>query len=117
MTEHEMAPPLTPLTFQILLALAQERRHGYGIIKAVRDATEGAVSPGTGTFYSAIHRMVSAGQIAEIDAPAGADSTDERRRYYEITDEGHRALANDARRLEAWARAARATRPDRSMAR
>lgn len=92
--------PLTPLTFQILLALAGEDRHGYAIIKAVREATDGAVNPGTGTFYSALHRMVGEGHLEEV-------GDDDRRRYYRITRAGRDALARDAERLRAWSLSAR----------
>ena len=100
--------PLTPLTFQILLALSREHRHGYSIIKAVREATDGTVSPGTGTFYSALHRMVTEKLIEEIAAPKGVSQEDARRRYYRITRQGKTALAADAERLQLWARQARA---------
>jgi len=93
--------PLTPLTFQILLALAREDRHGYAIVKAVRETSDGAVNPGTGTFYSALHRMVQEGVIEEV-------GDDERRRFYRITRTGRSALARDAERLQAWSRSARA---------
>ena len=107
-TKDSSQAPLTPLTFQILLAVAGEDLHGYGVIKAVREASGGAVNPGTGTFYSAIHRMVSERLIEELEPSESAGNADARRRYYRITTAGRDALEADAARLKAWARAAKA---------
>src|SRR5215210_4565412 len=72
--------PLTPLSFHILLALADDDRHGYGIIKEVRERTNGEMNPGAGTLYAAVQRMLDSGMIDETqDRPAVGD--DERRRY------------------------------------
>lgn len=103
----EELPPLTPLTLQILVSLAGEARHGYGVVKEVREATEGRIDPGTGTFYSAIHRMTQEGLIEEVDPPEEGDA---RRRYYTITDFGRSVLDAEAERLERVVAAARAAR-------
>lgn len=100
------ALPLTPLTAQILVALAESPRHGYAVVKAVREATEGRIDPGTGTFYSAIHRMSDEGMIEEVESPAEAD---DRRRTYSITPFGRAVLAAETERLEALVALARAT--------
>src|SRR5829696_8508070 len=57
--------PLPVSEFQILLALADEERHGYAIKREVADRTNGDVQLGPGTLYGAIKRMVSSGLIAE----------------------------------------------------
>jgi len=97
--------PLTPLTLQILVALAEEPLHGYAIVKAVREATEGRIDPGTGTFYSAIHRMDGEGLIEELDEP---DQGDSRRRTYTITGLGREVLAAEVEQLERVVSRARA---------
>lgn len=109
--EHRVEPeellPLTPLTLQILVTLAGEPLHGYAIVKQVREATNERINPGTGTFYSAIHRMSDEGLIEEIDAP---DQGDARRRIYAITDFGRAVLEAEADRLGEVVELARAAR-------
>jgi DNA-binding PadR family transcriptional regulator len=96
--EPEALLPLTPLSFHILLALADGDRHGYGIIKEVRERTDGEMSPGAGTLYAAIQRMVDDGLIDETaQRPAYGD--DERRRYYRLTELGRLVARAEALRL------------------
>jgi DNA-binding PadR family transcriptional regulator len=99
--------PLTPLTLQVLVTLANEPLHGYAVVKEVREATEGRINPGTGTFYSAIHRMSDAGVIEEIDPPSNGDT---RRRYYAISEFGREVLEAEAERLDRVVELARAAR-------
>src|SRR5258707_10836454 len=47
--------PLTPPVFHILLALADEERHGYGIMQDVARQTDGALQLGPGTLRSEEH--------------------------------------------------------------
>ena len=49
--------PLSPQQFQILLALADAERHGYGIILEIAERTAGAMRLGTGTLYTALARL------------------------------------------------------------
>jgi len=88
--------PLTPLSFEILLALADEQRHGYGIIKEIEARTGKPLKSSTGTLYLAIRRLEDAELIAEADDAGDGDS---RRRYYRLTDLGERVLAAEAERL------------------
>jgi DNA-binding PadR family transcriptional regulator len=76
--------PLTPLSIAILLALVDEARHGYGIIKALERDTDGRIVPGAGTLYAALQRMVDNRLIVESTKALG-DDDDQRRRYYAIT--------------------------------
>ena len=90
--------PLTPLSFHILLALADADRHGYGIIKEVRERTNGEMNPGAGTLYAAIQRMLDDGLVNETaDRPKTGD--DERRRYYRLTEFGRQVARAEALRL------------------
>ena len=94
----EQMLPLTPLSFHILLALADADRHGYGIIKEVRERTNGEMNPGAGTLYAAVQRMLDDDLIAESDdRPAVGD--DERRRYYRLTEIGRQVARAEALRL------------------
>jgi DNA-binding PadR family transcriptional regulator len=101
------ALPLTHLSFHILLALATQDLHGYAVIKAVKSNPANPLNPGTGTFYSAIGRMLDEGLIREVEPPAD-ESTDPRRRYYSITDFGREVLAAETRRLHALVQFAQA---------
>ncbi|MCH7717487.1 MAG: helix-turn-helix transcriptional regulator [Gemmatimonadetes bacterium] len=94
----ELRLPLTPLSFQLLLAIADKHRHGYGIVKEIELATDGAMKPATGAVYLAIQRMVDEGLICNEAAP-GDVAVDERRRYYGLTELGRRTAAAEATRL------------------
>ncbi len=98
--------PLSPSQFYILLALAENDMHGYGIMQSVKARTEGMVTIGPGTLYSAIDRMIERGWIEETAAPP-AQTNDERRRYYRLTDFGMRVARAEAQRLAATVRDAR----------
>jgi len=107
-TEQKAADllPLTHLTYHILLSLREGIQHGYAIVKSVKDRSAGAISPGTGTFYSALARMLDEGVVGEVPPPAGADSRDSRRRYYGLTPFGAEVLLSETSRLRAlveWA--------------
>jgi len=99
---------LPPATFHILLALAAEDRHGYGIIQDVAARTDGDLKLSAGTLYRSIQRMLEQGLIVETrDRPAPEDD-DERRRYYRITPEGAAAARAEARGLGQLVKMARA---------
>jgi DNA-binding PadR family transcriptional regulator len=91
--------PLKPSTFHILLALADEERHGYGIMQEIKRSTNGSVKMGPGTLYGTIKRLLADGLIAESEERADPAVDDERRRYYGLTDLGRRVIALDAERL------------------
>ena len=100
--------PLPAVTFQILLALADEDLHGYAILKEIEERTGGEVSLGAGTLYRSIHRMLEQSLVVETrDRPAPADD-DQRRRYYHLTARGRAAAEAETRRLGAMVEQARA---------
>ncbi len=90
--------PLTPAVLHILLALSQEERHGYGIMKQVEADSQGKVKMGPGTLYGAIGRMIAAGLICESEKKVDAAMDDERRIYYKITGLGQTALESELER-------------------
>ena len=98
-TEAESLLPLPPATFHILVALADEDRHGYAVIKDVAARTGGALRLSPGTLYRSIDRMVQQGLIREISARRARDMDDERRRYYRITPFGRDVAKAESRRL------------------
>lgn len=98
---------LTPAVFHILLALADQDRHGYGIMLEVAARTSDEVVMGPGTLYGTLKRMLEAGLIAECGERVDPDLNDERRRYYRITRQGRRTARAEAERLQALVRMAR----------
>jgi DNA-binding PadR family transcriptional regulator len=91
--------PLTPTMFYILLSLADQERHGYGIMQEVEAMTQGRIQMGPGTLYGAIKRMLAADLLEESDERPDPEQDDERRRYYRLTDLGRRVLGAEAQRL------------------
>src|ERR1044071_801217 len=91
--------PLTPPVFHILLALADEERHGYGIMQDVARQTNGALQLGPGTLYGCLKRMLAAGLVEEAEERPDPALDDERRRYYRMTPFGKRTVRAEAQRL------------------
>lgn len=110
MTELERDPesqlPLSSAVFHILMALADDERHGYGIMQEVEARTEGRVHLAPGTLYGAIKRLLEKGLIEETDEREDPDLGDERRRYYRLTNFGQRVLSAEAARLASLVRQA-----------
>ncbi len=90
--------PLTPAVLHILLALAAQERHGYGIMKQVEVDSQGKVKMGPGTLYGSLKRMIHAGLICESEKRIDPEMDDERRVYYKITGLGKKALAAELQR-------------------
>jgi len=100
--------PLTPAVLHILLALADEERHGYGIMREVEWRTGGQTRLGPGTLYGSIKRMLADGLIEESDERPDPALDDQRRRYYRITDFGRLVAGAEAERLYSLVETARA---------
>jgi DNA-binding PadR family transcriptional regulator len=109
--------PLPPAVFQILVALADQDRHGYAIMQDVAARTDGAMKLSPGTLYGSIKRMLDEGLIVELDERPDPDHDDERRRYYRLTRSGREVAQAEADRLTTLLRQARAAglTPRRSM--
>ena len=101
--------PLTPAMFHVLVALADESRHGYAIIKDVSARTAGTVELGTGTLYGIVKRLLAEGLAVESRTRPSASNDDGRRKYYRLTAFGRQVVAAETARLEAMVEAARAT--------
>lgn len=95
-----MLVPLKPLVFEILLALANEPRHGWSLVREV-ETRLGPAPLLPGNFYRTLRRMLADELIEEAPAPAGQDKGDERRRYFRLTALGERVARDEARRLHA----------------
>lgn len=100
--------PLPSTTFQILVAVADEDRHGYAIMQDVAERTNGALKLSPGTLYGSIRRMLEEGLIVELGDRERPDEDDERRRYYRITAFGRSVAQAEAARLATLLRQAKA---------
>ncbi|MCR5295082.1 MAG: PadR family transcriptional regulator [Lachnospiraceae bacterium] len=89
--------PMSESYFYILLCLARGANHGYGIMQMTKELSEGDVTIGSGTMYGATSNMIKKGWIREImsDEPGL-----ERRRLYQLTDDGREALRAEIGRLK-----------------
>ena len=85
--------------FQILLALAGQERHGYGIMQEISRQSGERIRVGPGTLYGAIKRMEAAGWIIESAAPRADDEDARRTCYYRLTPAGRTAAADAARQM------------------
>jgi DNA-binding PadR family transcriptional regulator len=98
--------PLKPHWFYILLALAGEEQHGYGIMQDVLDRTGGKVRLWPATLYGTIKRLEESELIEESTRRPAPEDDDERRRYYRLTKLGRQVLSAETARLEELVRAA-----------
>jgi len=102
--------PLKPHWFHVLLSLADQEQHGYGIMQEVLDRTNGKVRLWPATLYGTIKRLSDADLIEESDERPAAELDDARRRYYRLTPFGRRVLAAESERLEDLVRVIRSKR-------
>jgi DNA-binding PadR family transcriptional regulator len=106
MREESQFLPLSPAIFYILLSVAGEDRHGYGIMQEVKRQSEGQFKLGPGTLYDNLQKLLDCGLVR--DAPSRSSEEDPRRRYYRLTPFGRRVLMADVARLEGALKEARA---------
>lgn len=97
--------PMTPAVLHILLVLADDARHGYGIMQEVEALSAGRVRLGPGTLYRSLQELLEQGWIEEREAE---DDTDPRRRTYRLSRRGRTALRAELDRLAALVDVARA---------
>src|SRR6185369_1252800 len=102
--------PLTPAIAHILLAVADQDRHGYAITQEVERITGGSARMGPGTLYGTIKRMLASRLLEEADQRPDPGLDDERRRYYRATDLGRAVLEAETTRMALLVGAARTKR-------
>ena len=96
--------PMTGQAFFVLTALADSPRHGYGIVREVTELSQGRVKLKIGSLYGVLDRLAADGLIE----PDREEAHDGRlRRYYRLTRDGRRALAEEADLRAATARVVR----------
>ena len=102
--------PLKPHWFHVLLSLADQEQHGYGIMQEVLERTGGKVRLWPATLYGTLKRLIDEELIEESDERPAAEFDDARRRYYKLTSLGRRVLAAESERLEDLVRVIRSKR-------
>jgi DNA-binding PadR family transcriptional regulator len=104
-TKPSDAVTLTPAMAHILIVLLEGDRHGYAIMQAIEEITQGEMRPGPGTLYTSIRKLLEAGLIVEsVERP---DEDDERRRYYRLSAQGRQAADQEVARMARLVRYAR----------
>lgn len=107
--------PLSPAALHILLALASEDRHGYGVMREIVRQSDGRYKLGPGTLYDNLQKLLDQGIVEERSPRSPGD--DPRRRYYRLSGFGRGLLATEIARLEGVVREARLhlnLRPERA---
>lgn len=97
-TDAQVHLPLRESTYFILLSLASEPRHGYGIMKAVRSISQNHVTLSSGTLYGALKRLLDQGWIVRLDLVEPNNTTRERK-FYQLTNLGRSVLDAEVARL------------------
>jgi len=97
--------PLKTQWFHIMLSLAGEEQHGYGIMQEVLQRTTGKVRLWPATLYGSIKRLIEADLIEESSDRPAPELDDARRRYYRLTPLGRRVLNAECDRLQELVRA------------
>ena len=90
--------PVKSTVFLILLALAEEPRHGYGIMLDVKQRSDGTVNLGTSHLYRHLKRLLEDALVEEVSPEAASD--DSRRRYYQLTEFGRELVQAESTRLK-----------------
>ena len=98
--------PLTAVSFEILLALADGARHGYDVMAAIEGRTNGRLSLNPGTLYRALDRLLQQGLLEAGERRVGTNP----RRVFRLSRLGARVAAGEARRLADQVNAARVRR-------
>jgi len=88
--------------FHILLALAEQNLHGYGIQRAVLDRTDGQIRLWPAMLYRSLNTLDEAGLVEKVDHPV-SEPVDERRQHYSLTSQGRKRLQEEAALMKSWA--------------
>ena len=98
--------PLTPVAFEILLAVAEGERHGYDVMIEIERRSGGRISPNPGTLYRALDRLVQEGLLTSAVRSVDGES----RRVFSLSALGRAVAAAEAARLADQVVAARSHR-------
>lgn len=92
--------PLKPKVFLTLLLLAEHPRHGYDLLGALEERSEGTIRLNAGSFYRLIHRLAEDGLVERVETPDDDSSGGGERKTYGLTELGLETLRTEARRQE-----------------
>lgn len=105
-TDPDSFLPLPQAQFHVLAALSDGERHGYAIMQAVEQSSDGVVRMGPATLYGTLKKLVDAGLAEELPRRP-SDGDDKRRRYYRLTGLGQQVCLAEADRLAKLVRVTR----------
>ena len=88
----------------LLAVLEAGPAHGYAVIEALRTGSDGTFDLPTGTVYPALHRLEDVGLVVS----SWSDAPGRRRRTYELTAAGRKALADQRNTWQQFATAVHA---------
>lgn len=97
-TDPETFLPLTTAEYHVLLALGDDALHGYGMMQALEEKTDGRDVLLPGSLYTTLGRMVEKGLLEELAEPPDPDA-DRRRRYYRASELGLDVARAESARL------------------
>ena len=105
MTRRDPTPhlPLKPIDVHLLLVLSEGDLHGYGLVKEIEARSDGRIRLEPGNLYRYIRRLEGEGMVEPAGRRPNAPGSEERRRYYRVTDFGRRVLAAESTRMRALA--------------
>lgn len=103
--------PLTEATFFILLSLSPSPKHGYAIMKEVKELSNGRIKFSTGTLYGAIKRLLEQGWIKRVADPE-PNLTERERKAYMLTDKGSKVIGAEVERLKSLIKTAQEHIPE-----
>ena len=92
--------PLKPRAYMALLLLAERPRHGYDLLAAIAERSEGTMAMNAGSFYRLIHRLAEQSLIARVKTPKEEATGGGERKTYGLTELGLETLRAEARRQE-----------------
>ena len=92
--------PLTEPTFYILLSLLPGKKHGYAILKDVKDLSGGRIQLSTSTLYTAIGRLLDQDLIARFSDAEETVGSGFPRKSYALTGLGRRVLSAETGRMQ-----------------
>lgn len=90
------------LNMLVLKALIFGPQHGYGVVRWIRDTTDGALAVEEGALYTALHRME---RRRWLRSEWGISENNRRAKFYALTEEGRGQLRADAQRWTMYAEA------------
>jgi PadR family transcriptional regulator PadR len=85
----------------LLSVLAAGPRHGYGLVQALRERSEGAFDLAEGTVYPALYRLERQGVVAS----RWEEGRTRRRRVYRLTSRGSAELRQERESFRRYVRA------------